>query len=116
MNINPARQQGLALISLVIIMLVLGVIAYAFVGIISSHHFSTVEIYNSTRAFYISEGALQLGKKVISDEVASGNISSWGSHTVLFTDEPLGEGTFSLSVFWDQGSDFFTFTASARIN
>lgn len=70
-QMNPmakTRELGLALISLVFLMLVLGVIAYAFIGILSTHRLSSIELTNSLKAFYISEGALEIGKKQLADQ------------------------------------------------
>jgi hypothetical protein len=112
--VNINREHGLALISLVIIMLILGVIAYAFVGIISVHRFSSIQLTNSIKSFYISEGALEMGKKFLSDQ--AGGPPSWAPHTILYSNEPLGDGYFSLEVTWDESSGFYSFTSSGEIN
>ncbi len=115
MSYNRKNQErGFSLIALVIIILILGVVAYSFVGIISTHRLSTIEIYNSTKAFYLSEAALEVGKKYLSDQV--GGPPDWAPHTVLYSNEPLGDGSYSLTVYWDQASGFFSFTASGELN
>ncbi|MDP8234832.1 MAG: hypothetical protein P9M08_00460 [Candidatus Erginobacter occultus] len=115
MSFNRQNQEnGFSLIALVIIILILGVVAYTFVGIISTHRLSSIELYNSMKAFYLTEAALEVGKQYLSDEV--GGPPAWAPHTVLYSNEPLGDGSYSLTVYWDQASGFFSFTASGEIN
>lgn len=107
------QESGFSLIALIAIMLILGVVAYAFVGIISTHRLSSIELYNSMKAFYLAEAGLELGKKYLTE---LGEKPAWAPHTLLYSNEPLGEGTFSLEVYLDQSTNFFSFTSSGKIN
>ncbi|MEA1928192.1 MAG: hypothetical protein U9N73_08280 [Candidatus Auribacterota bacterium] len=108
-------ESGLALISLIIVMLILGVVAYTFVTIISTHRTGFPVTESSLKAFYITEGALEIGKKYVADRWATETTVALGPDFCIFTNESLGDGTFSL---WVTESDvgFVTFTATADVN
>ena len=89
-------EAGLALISLVIVMLILGVVAYTFVTIISTHRYGFGVTESSLKAFYITEGALEIGKKYVVDRWATETDVPLGANFTIFINEPLGDGTFSL--------------------
>lgn len=96
-NTASRRETGLALLALVFIMLILGMVGYTFISIISSHRISISDTGRSIKTFYIREGALEIGQQFVADY--------WATHTVplgpdilVFSNEPLGDGTFSLWV------------------
>jgi len=112
---TPAgKEQGLALLAVIAIIIILGVVASAFVTQIIAHRQTAASPLNSLKAFYLSEGALEIGKKYIVDR--EGQEPAWSPTTELFVDEALGEGTFSLSINWESGSTFVSFTASAAVS
>ena len=107
------NETGLALIALVAIIVILGVISYAFVNIVSRHRLASTEPYKALKAFYITEGALEIGKKYVSDQ--GGTAPPWAPDTVLFNHQTMGDGTFTLAIHWPTGSTFVNFTASAEV-
>jgi len=113
-QITNYQESGLALISLVFVMLILGVIAYTFVTIISTHRYGFTVTESSLKTFYITEGALEIGKKYVVDRWATETTVALGANFTIFTNESLGDGTFSL---WVTESDvgFVTFTANANV-
>lgn len=108
-------ESGLALVSLIIVMLILGVVGYTFLTIISTHRYGFTVTESSLKAFYITEGGLEIGKKYIVDRWATETTVALGADFTIFTNEPMGDGTFSL---WVTESDvgFVTFTATANVN
>ena len=102
------QESGLALISLIIVMLILGVVGYTFVSIISTHRFGFKTAESSMKAFYIKEGAFQLGKKYINDLGDPIDYPVLENYP-LFTDEPMGDGTFSI---WITQTDIVAFRYS----
>jgi len=114
-HIIHCRENGLALISLVIIMLILGVVAYTFVNIISTHKYGFGVSESSLKAFYITEGALEIGKKYVADRWATETTAVMGANFTIFTNETLGDGTFSLWVTQSE-VNFVTFTANANVS
>ncbi len=107
------RQEGMALLGVVAIIIILSLVTLAFIAQITAHHQTSSNPVNSLKAFYISEGALEIGKKYIVDQ--EGNTPDWSPYTELFADEALGDGTFSLSIFWEDGTTFVSFTAEADV-
>ncbi len=109
------QEAGIALIALLAIMLILGVVTYAFVSIISTHRYSSIAAYSSLKTRYITEGALQIGKKYVRDRWSTGTTVPLGANFTILTDEPLGDGTFSV---WVSETDigFATFTAYATVS
>ena len=93
-------EPGLALIALLVIVLVLGVIVYAFSSMIASHQMAAESGYNAMKAFYIKEGALELGMKFVVDRWAAAesydSYEQLGADYLIFDNEPMGEGTFSI--------------------
>ncbi len=108
------EEKGLALLALIILMLILGVVAYTFVNMIATTQSSAVFTNRSLEAFYITEGALDIGKKYVAVYWATGTTVPLGMDFCIFTDEPLGKGTFSV---WVNMSDitYATFTASGNV-
>jgi hypothetical protein len=106
-------ESGLALIALVAIIVILGVVSYTFVSIISSHRLASTEPYKALKALYITEGALEIGKKYVSDR--GGTAPPWAPDTVLFNHQSMGDGNFTLAVHWPTGSTFVNFTALAEV-
>jgi hypothetical protein len=96
-QINRSPEAGLALISLVFVMLVLGVVAYTFVSIISTHRYGFGVTESSIKAFYIKEGAFELGQKYIKDLGDPDEYYVLVNYAI-FIDEPMGDGTFSVWV------------------
>ena len=92
-----STEAGLALISLIIVMLILGVVAYTFVTIISTHLYGFGVTESSIKAFYIKEGAFQLGQKYIKDLGDPDTYYPLVDYRI-FNDEPMGDGTFSVWV------------------
>ncbi len=110
---NPTRQAGIALLALLAIVLVLGVVTYAFVGIVSTHRLGVAHPRRSVKAFYLAESGLQVANQWLYDNK---DTVSWHSPTSfeIFTGEPLGDGTFSATVIYE-GGRFFSFTASGSV-
>lgn len=96
------NENGLALIGLMVIILVLGVIVYAFSTMVASHQMSAESGYNAMKAFYIKEGALELGMKFVVDRWAEAedcaSYTPLGENYAIFSEEEMGEGTFSVWV------------------
>lgn len=92
---TSSRETGLALLALVFIMLVLGVVGYTFISIVSSHRISIAGSGNTTKTFYIKEGALEIGQEYVADYWATQTVPL-GEDILLFGNEPLGDGSFSL--------------------
>ena len=109
-------EAGLALISLVIVMLILGVVAYTFVTIISTHRYGFVVTESSLKAFYIKEGAFQIGHKYINDLGDPADYSPRVNFAIL-TDASMGDGTFSIWVSQTDvgGRRYSNFTATANV-
>jgi len=110
------RESGLALISLIIVMLILGVVGYTFVSIISTHRYGFGVTESSMKAFYIKEGAFQLGQKYIKD------LGDPDEYYVLvdyaiFVDAPMEDGTFSVWVSQTDvgGRRYSDFNATANV-
>ena len=113
-----SSEAGLALISLVFVMLILGVVAYTFVSIISTHRYGFGVTESSIKAFYIKEGAFQLGQKYIKD---LGDPDTYDPlvDERIFTDEPMGDGTFSVWVSQTDdpsGIRWTTFSTTANVS
>ena len=110
------RESGLALISLIIVMLILGVVAYTFVSIISTHRYGFGVTESSVKAFYIKEGAFQLGQKYIKDLGDPDEYYALVDYAV-FVDEPMGDGTFSVWVSQTDvgGRRYSDFNATANV-
>lgn len=91
-------------------MLVLGLVAYTFVSIVSTHRHAAAVPHSSLKAFYISEGALEIGKKFVADRWATETDVILGTSFAIYTDQTLGEGTFAV---WVTETDlgFATFTS-----
>jgi hypothetical protein len=110
------RESGLALISLIIVMLILGVVAYTFVSIISTHRYGFGVTESSVKAFYIKEGAFQLGQKYIKD---LGDPDEYYALVdfAIFIDEPMGDGTLSVWVSQTDvgGRRYSDFNATANV-
>jgi|GEM_PF-799308 len=110
------RESGLALISLIIVMLILGVVAYTFVSIISTHRFGFGVTESSLKAFYIKEGAFQLGQKYVKD---LGDPEDYDPlvNFAIFTDEAMGDGTFSVWLTQTDvgGRRYSDFNATANV-
>ena len=103
------------LLALVGIILILGIVGYTFVSIVSTERKASVGVYNSMKAFYINEGALEIAKKYIHDQNAIA--PDWAPNTDLFVDEVMGDGTFDLSMYWPANpSEFINFTAVAEVD
>ncbi|MFH1039074.1 MAG: hypothetical protein V1789_10460 [PVC group bacterium] len=109
------EERGLALLSLIIIMLILGVVAYTFVNMITTTQSSAVFANKSLGAFYITEGALQIGKKYVAEYWATETTVPLGMDFCIFSDEPLGNGTFSVWVNMSEIT-YATFTASGSVS
>lgn len=107
------NEAGLALLALIAIMLILGIVGYTFVSIISTERIASGTQYNSIKAFYITEGALEIGKKYISDQ--NGVTPDLAPDLALFLNEPLGAGKFKLSIHWPD-SGFITLNAIANVD
>lgn len=107
-------EKGLALLALIVLMLILGLVAYTFVSIVSTHRYGSQIPNTSLQAFYITEGALEIGKKFVKDRWGTGTDVPLGADFTIFTDEPMGDGTFSV---WASESDlgFATFTAAGNV-
>ena len=112
---NRHSQTGLVLISLIIIMLILGVVAYTFVRIISTHRTGLQATESSLKAFYITEGALEIGKIFMANRWGTGTDVPLGTNINIFSNEPLGDGTFSLWIT-EANVGFVTFTATASVD
>ncbi len=109
------HEAGLALLALLAIMIILGIVGYTFVNIISTEQIISGAQYNSTKAFYITEGALEIGKKYVFDQ--EGVTPDWAPDADIFDDEPLGDGTFDLRMYWpDNPGEFINFTATAEVD
>lgn len=106
-------ERGVALLGAIAVIIILGLITLAFVAQMTTHRQTSSTPINSLKAFYLSEGALEIGKKYIFDQ--QGVAPAWAPGTELFVDEPLGDGTFSLSIYWEEDSTFASFTASATL-
>ena len=109
------QESGLALVSLIIVMLILGVVAYTFVSIVSTHRTGFPVTESSLKAFYITEGALEIGKKYVADRWGTETDVAMGANFTIFTNETLGDGTFSLWVTQSE-VNFVTFTANANVS
>ena len=110
-TIRPS-EAGLALISLIIVMLILGVVAYAFVTIISTHRFGFTVTESSLKSLYIEEGAFQLAKKYIKDRgdpVDYPVVDDYADGVPTFSNEPMGDGTFTV---WIRQTDIVAFRYS----
>ncbi len=92
------REEGFLLLALIFIILVLGVIAYVFVNIISTHRLAAPEGIAAMKALYIKEAGLEIGHQYVADYWATGTTTPLGENINLFSDEPLGEGYFSVWV------------------
>jgi hypothetical protein len=115
-------ETGLALVSLIIVMLILGVVGYTFVTIVSTHRYGLEVTESSLKAFYIKEGAFRLGQKYIKD--LGDPVDPDREPEILplldefiFIDEPMGDGTFSV---WITQTDIVAFrysdiTATANV-
>lgn len=95
------RETGFLLLALVFIILILGMVAYAFVNIVSSHRIAIADPGRSSRTLYIKEGALEIGQEYVATYYW---VPYWTDHTEpippyqpICTDEPLGDGQFSVS-------------------
>ncbi len=101
------REDGLTLIVLVFIIVVVGLVGYSLVTIVSAHRLSAVELYQSARAFYLAEAALETGKLTVFRQGAptSGTIS----------DQPLGDGFYDLHTHYEEGAGFVDFTAVGKV-
>ena len=109
-------EAGLALISLIIVMLILGVVAYTFVSIISTHRYGFGVTESSVKAFYIKEGAFQLGQKYIKDLGDPDEYYTLVNYDI-FVYEPMGDGTFSVWVSQTDvgGRRYSDFNATANV-
>ena len=92
------REGGFLLLALIFIILVLGVIAYVFVNIISTHRFAAPEGIAAMKALYIKEAGLEIGHQYVADYWATKTTVPLGENINIFSDEPLGEGYFSVWV------------------
>ena len=91
------------LMALVAIILILGIVGYTFVSIVSTERKAMVGVYSSIKAFYITEGTLEIAKKYIYDQ--GGVKPDWAPNTDLYVNWPLGDGTFWVNMTWpDSGS------------
>lgn len=99
---KTSREEGFLLLALIIVILILGVLAYAFVNIISTHQVASPAGLGSMKALYIKEGALEIGQMFVADYWAWAEANQigepLGENVNIFTDEPLGDGYFSLWV------------------
>ena len=104
----------MALLALIAIMLILGMIGYAFVGIVSTHRTSIAAQDKSVKALYLAESGLQIANQWLWNHQTE--VKSWTSPTSveIHTDEPLGDGTFSATVIYE-GDTFYSFTASGDV-
>ena len=108
-------EAGMALLALLAIMLILGMIAYSFVGIVSTHRTGIAAQDRSVKSLYLAESGLQIGNQWLYDNPTL--VSAWPEYTSveIYTDEPLGAGTFSMTVI-HAGSTFYAFTASGNVS
>ncbi len=97
-RINRGRETGIALLALIFIILALGLVAYTFVNILSSHRIAGPGTASTMKAFYLKEGALEIGQQYVADYWATGTTVPLGENVAIFPDEPLGDGHFSLWV------------------
>jgi len=93
-----------------------GVVGYTFVTIISTHRYGFGVTESSIKAFYIKEGAFQLGQKYIKD---LGDPDEYYAlvDEPIFIDEPMGDGTFSVWVTQTDvgGRRYSEITATANV-
>jgi len=113
-NTTTNSENGLALVALIAIMLIIGIVAYTFVNIISTQLETQEAPFSSIKSFYITEGALEIGKKYISDQ--NGVPPGWAPDVFqLFDDEPMGDdGTFDLTITWP-ASGSITLNATGNV-
>ena len=113
-RINEDHQEtGLVLLALIAIMLILGIIGYTFVSIVSTERESAAAPYDSIKAIYITEGALEIGKKYISDQ---GGVSpNWAPNTDLYVNWPLGDGAFWINMTWP-ATGSITLSVTGNVN
>ena len=113
-NTIKNSENGLVLVALIAIMLIIGIIAYTFVNIISTNLETQEAPFSSIKSFYITEGALEIGKKYISDQ--NGVPPGWAPGiSQLFVDELMGDGTFDLTITWP-ATGSITLNATANVN
>ena len=113
-NSTEHSENGLVLVALIAIMLIIGIVAYTFVNIISTQLETQAAPFNSVKAFYITEGALEIGKKYISDQ--NGVPPGWAPGSLmLFDDESMGDGTFDLTINWP-ATGSITLNAIGNVN
>jgi len=108
-------EKGLALLALIVIMLILGLVAYTFVNIVSTHQYASQVPHTSLQAFYLTEGALEIGKKYVDQIWDSQSYPTWYNQT-LYYEVPLGDGTFSVWVTGTSMDGFVEFDASGDVS
>lgn len=99
---NPfPRERGSLLLALIFIILILGVVAYAFVNIISSHRLAISDAGRSIKTLYIREAALEIGQEYVATYYWT---AYWSEHTEpivpwqpICVNQALGDGQFSVS-------------------
>lgn len=96
-----SRERGSLLLALIFIILILGVVAYAFVNIISSHRMAISDAGRSIKTLYIREAALEIGQEYVATYYWT---TYWADHTnpiapwqTICVNQTLGEGEFSVS-------------------
>ncbi len=95
------REAGFLLLALIFIILILGVVAYAFVNITSSHRMAISDAGRSIKTLYIREAALEIGQEYVATYYWT---AYWADHTdpiqpwqPICINQALGDGQFSVS-------------------
>ncbi len=92
------REAVVLLLALVFIILILGIAAYTFVSVVSTHRLAAPATVNTMKALYIKEAAFEIGHKYVAEYWATGTTVPLGQDIAVFSNEPLGDGHFSLWV------------------
>ncbi len=92
------RQAGFLLLALVFVILVLGVAGYAFINVVSTHRLSAPGSASTMKALYIKEAAFEIGHQYVAEYWTTGTTVPLGQDVLVFSNEPLGDGSFSLWV------------------
>ncbi len=107
-RINRGRERGIALLALIFIILALGLVAYTFVNILSSHRIAGPGTASTMKAFYLKEGALEIGQRYVAECWAAGTAPALGE---VFPERPAGDGVISL---WVTGADLLSVDLEAE--
>jgi hypothetical protein len=111
---GPAlRREGIALITAVLIMMILMALGTVFIAVMNTDLKIAVNQRKSLQAFYITETGIQRALLTLAGDINNWNkvlrgedeIGGTGDDGILFSNEPFGEGTYTVRVVDDDDGD-----------